>query len=240
MPTVAIEAAPAEERPDFPSAKAVNAAGDKAIAKYKGTTHEAAALIFKERRLTGETFDQKQEEAYRFGGEEGLITEQVVDPAELRKIFLEDFGDEVSSKDLFPLVQAADPDGDGWVQLGAFLDVVDLRKQQREKLQAEALVAEAYQAMGGDADKTIGIKSALLCAVASDFVGKDATEAAMAGVVKHKMKAVEEILGAGGQLDEEEMEEIRDVSKLEFEELKAFANALYERGADPAGPPEDD
>lgn len=127
-------AAPAEERPDFPSAKAVNAAGDRAIAKLKGTQHEAAAAIFKERRLAGEEFDAKQEEAYKYNGEDGLIKEQVVDPAELRKIFSEDFGDEVNSKDLFALVQAADPDGDGWVQLDAFLDVVQMRRAQLEKI----------------------------------------------------------------------------------------------------------
>ena len=123
-----------EERPDFPSAKSVNAKGDKIIAKYRGTQHEAAAEIFKTRRLAGEEFDAKQEEAFKYNGEDGLIKEQVVDPADLRKIFSEDLGDEVNSKDLFALVQAADPDGDGWVQLDAFLDVVQLRRAQLEKI----------------------------------------------------------------------------------------------------------
>ena len=219
MTATAPAAAPAPT-PELPTSKEVNAAGDWEIAKHNGTPNEGAAAIFKERRLTGEAFDSKQQEAYKYHGEDGLIREQVVDPADLRKIFLEDLGDEVGSKDLFAVVQAADPDGDGWVQLGAFLDVVEMRKQQLEKLRAEALVAEAYVALGGDTDKTRGVQSGQLRAVVSDFVGSSAAETAMRAVVAHKMKAVEEILGAGGQLDDEEMDEIRDVSKLEFEEVR--------------------
>ena len=58
--------------------------------------------------MAGEEFDLKQQEAYKYNGEDGLITEQVVDPADLRTIFKEDLNDEVNSKDLFALVQAAD------------------------------------------------------------------------------------------------------------------------------------
>lgn len=230
----AAAAVPHEDAPELPSAKAVNAAGDKEIDKHKGTPNELAASIFKQRRLNGEAFDGKQQEAFKYNGLEGLIKEQVVDPADLRTIFLEDLGDAVNSKDLFALVQAADPDGDGWVQLDAFLDVVEMRKRQLETIRAEALVAEAYQALGGDADKTRGVASGILSAVVSDFVGSSASETAMKAVVTHKMKAVEEILGAGGQLDEEEMDELRDVSKLQFEEVKAFATSLTVSGADPS------
>lgn len=232
---MASAAAPAAEEVILPTAKAINAAGDREIAKHKGKPSELAASIFQQRRLAGEEFDEKQAEAYKHNGEEGLIKEQIVDPADLRKIFLEDLNDEVGSKDLFALVQAADPDGDGWVQLDAFIDVVEIRREQLEKIKAEALVREAYIALGGDADRSRGVKSDLLRAVSSDFVGKTATETAMAAVVAYKMKAVEEVLGAGGQLDDEEMDELKDVSKLSFEELHAFANSLHTSGADPAG-----
>jgi hypothetical protein len=115
--------APAQDQPavELPTAAAVNAAGDKAIAKHKGKPSELAANIFKARRLTGEEFDKKQQDAFEHNGEDGLITEQVVDPGDLRIIFLEDLGDAVGSKDLFALVQAADPDGDGWIQVGGRL-----------------------------------------------------------------------------------------------------------------------
>lgn len=239
------EAAPAPAPdPPLPTAAEVNAAGDKAIAKHKGTQNEEAAVIFKARRLTGEEFEAKQQEAYEYmrkkkgdeyDGVEGLISEQVVDPAELRKIFLEDLGDEVNSKDLFALVQAADPDGDGWVQLDAFLEVVAMRRTQLERIAAEAMVAEAYVALGGDADKSRSIKSDLLRAVVADFVGPSAAEGAMKAVVDFKMKALEEVLGAGGQLDEEDMEELKDVSKLSFEELQAFGKGLAALGPDPVG-----
>jgi hypothetical protein len=118
-------------------------------------------------------------------------------------------------------------------QLDAFITVVEMRNKQLEKIKAEALVVEAYVALGGDAEKSRGVKSSLLRAVSSDFVGGVATEAAMKAVVDHKMKAVQEVLGAGGQLDDEEMEEIKDVSKLQFEELQAFASALMASCADP-------
>ena len=113
--------------------------------------------------------------------------------------------------------------------------LVELRRQQLEKQREEALLVEAYVALGGNADRDAKIKSQLLRAVASDFVGAGATSTAMDAVVTHKMKAVQEILGMGGSLDEEEEEELKDTTVLQFEELAAFAQSLHDNGADPAG-----
>ena len=113
-----------------------------------------------------------------------------------------------------------------------FREVVELRRAQLEKQREEALLVEAYVALGGNADRDAPVKSSLLTAIAADFVGPQASERAMKAVVAHKMKAVQEILGMGGSLDDEEEEELRDTTKLQFEELGAFARDLHEHGAD--------
>jgi hypothetical protein len=67
--------------------------------------------------------------------------------------------------------------------------------------------------------------------IVSDFVGAGASKEAMQAVVKHKMKSVQEIIAMGGALDSDEEEEIRDTSKLEFEQLEVFGRALKEWGS---------
>ena len=196
-----------------------------------------AASVFKSRTLKGDLLRALQEE--RAKREEETISEPVLDAGELRQVFA-DMGDEVPSKDLFSLVQQADPDGDGVVTKSRFLEVVEMRRAQLEKQREEALLVEAYVALGGNSDRDTAIKSSLLQAVASDFVGAGATSRAMEAVVAHKMKAMQEILGAGGVLDEEDEEELRDTSKIEFTELAAFAKSLHDHGADPPPEPPDD
>ena len=107
-----------------------------------------------------------------------------------------------------------------------------MRRTQIDQERAQKQLVDAYVALGGDADRDAKIKSDILQAVASDFVGAAATDRAMKGVVKHKMKAVQEILDMGGALDDEEMEELKDTKELEFDQLEAFAAALNQGGAD--------
>ena len=195
-----------------------------------------ATSVFKSRTLKGKLLSALQ--AARSEREEEAISEPVLDAADLRQAFA-DLGDEVASKDLFSLVQQADPDGDGVVTLSRFIEVVEMRRQQLEKQREEALLVEAYVALGGNSDRDVAVKSSLLSAIASDFVGAGAAGRAMEAVVAHKMKAVQEILAMGGSLDEEEEEELKDTSSLQFEELGAFARSLHDHGADPLPGPED-
>ena len=89
-----------------------------------------AASVFKSRTLKGDLLRALQEE--RAKREEETISEPVLDAGELRQVFA-DMGDEVPSKDLFSLVQQADPDGDGVVTKSRFLEVVEMRRAQLEK-----------------------------------------------------------------------------------------------------------
>ena len=164
-------------------------------------------------------------------GEE-TVKGPVMNSDELRTALAESLGEEVPSKELFPLLQLADPDSEGVITLPRFLEVVEMRKRQMEKEREQATLLAAYVALGGNSDKDRSIKSEWLTAIASDFVGSTATKAAMTGVVKHKMKAVQEVLDMGGTLDSDEEEELRDTSTLAFEELEAYAHSLQEHGAD--------
>ena len=196
-----------------------------------------ATKLFKRRTLKGKMLAALQ--AARAERDEDAIREQVMDATDLRAAF-EEMGDAVPSKDLFPLVQAADPDGDGVVTLKSFLAVVELRRSQIENERSQKMLVDCYVAMGGDGDRDVSVKSDVLKAVALDFVGSGASERAMNGVVAHKMKAVQEVLDMGGALDDEEMDELKDTSKLSFEELQAFAAALQAGGADPLSGDTDD
>lgn len=189
-----------------------------------------ALSIFKQRRLQGAVLSALQQE--REDHKEEAITEPVFQASELRQAFA-DLGDEVASKDLFTLVQQADPDGDGVVTLPRFLEVVELRRQQVEKQREEALRVEAYVALGGNADRDSKVQSSLLMSVASDFVGERATARAMESIVAFKLRELEELLGMGGSLDDEEEEELKDTRLISFEEVGAFAKSLHDHGADP-------
>ena len=186
-----------------------------------------ATAVFKSRTLKGKLLSALQ--AARSEREEEAISEPVLDAADLRQAFA-DLGDEVASKDLFSLVQQADPDGDGVVTLSRFIEVVEMRRQQLEKQREEALLVEAYVALGGNSDRDVAVKSSLLSAIASDFVGAGAAGRAMEAVVAHKMKAVQELLDMGGQLDEEDEAELKDTKRLDFEEVKAFSEGLRSLG----------
>ena len=74
------------------------------------------------------------------------------------------------------------------------------------------------------------IASDPLVAIASDFVGDTAAAAGLQAVVAHKMKAVQELLDMGGQLDEEDEAELKDTKRLDFEEVKAFSEGLRSLG----------
>ena len=113
---------------------------------------------------------------------------------------------------------------------------IDESKDVRAALQARrtwllrqkqlARTKAAYGALGGTEDEATAIKSELLTAITTDFLGADAASSAIAGVVKHKMKAVQELLDMGGELDEEEEAELKDTRTLEYAEVKAFGEGL--------------
>ena len=84
----------------------------------------------------------------------------------------------------------------------------------------------AYAALGGTEDEATAIKSELLTAITTDFLGADAASSAIAGVVKHKMKAVAEVLAMGGELDSDEEAELKDTTKLEFDEVRAYLESV--------------
>ena len=48
----------------------------------------------------------------------------------------------------------------------------------------------------------------------------------MTGVVKHRMKAVAEVLAMGGELDSDEEAELKDTTKLEFDEVRAYLESV--------------
>ena len=196
-----------------------------------------ARSVFRQRTLKGKLLAALQQAREERG--EDVVRGNVMDAADLRGAFA-DMGDEVPSKDLFPLVQQADPDGEGVITLSDFLAVVELRRSQLELAREQKQLVDAYVALGGDADRDKSVDSSILTAVASDFIGAGAAERAMAGVVKHKLKAVQAILDMGGALDDDEMEELKDTRKLAFEELGAFASSLREGGADEIGNHDDD
>lgn len=196
-----------------------------------------ARSVFSQRTLKGKLLQVLQQAREERG--EDAVRGKVMDASDLRGAFA-DMGDEVPSKDLFALVQMADPNGEGVVTLTNFLAVVELRRSQLEVARAQKQLVDTYVALGGDGDRDASVSSTILMAVASDFVGVGAAERAMAGVVKHKMKAVQEILDMGGALEDEEMDELKDTSKLAFDELEAFATSLREGGADAVSDDDDD
>jgi len=165
----------------------------------------------------------------------------VMDAGQLRQAFAE-LGDAVEREKLFALVQQADPEGEGVMPLKRFLEVIKARREQLEKARQEKEVADAYLALGGSEDREKLIASDALVAIASDFVGNEAAAAALQAVVKHKMKAVQELIDMGGQLDEEDEAELRDTERLAFEEVKAFSEGIKAFGpvTDAAEPSSDE
>lgn len=189
----------------------------------------AARAVFRQRTLKGKLLAAVQ--AGRGERGEEAFGEAVMNASDLRSAFA-DLGDTVSSKDLFPLIQAADPDGDGVVTLKNFSEVVAMRRQQLEREREQASLVEAYFAMGGEPEREKSVASSVLFSVVRDFVGETAAARAEAAVVAHRKKAFQEVLDMGGSLDEDEEAEICNTSQLAFDELSAFASGLRHAGAD--------
>ena len=148
-----------------------------------------------------------------------------MDAGQLRLAFAE-LGDTVEREQLFALMQQADPESEGVMPLERFLLVVRTQREQLEKARREKEVNDAYLALGGSEDREKRVASDPLVAIASDFVGDAAAAAGLQAVVAHKMKAVQELLDMGGQLDEEDEAELKDTKRLDFEEVKAFSEGL--------------
>ena len=184
------------------------------------------ASVFGARRLKGKLLAVLQ--AARADQGEEIVTDPVMKSDELRTALADALGEEVPSKDLFPLMQKADPDSEGVITLPRFLEVVALRREQAEVERRQRQLRAAYMALGGNTDRDVTIKSDLLMQVTGDFVGSAVAKDALQAVVKHKMKAVQNILDMGGALDSDEEEELKDTTKLEFDQLEVFGAALKE------------
>ena len=222
---------------------------------------DAASAVFAQMKLTSDELDELDKKLVDAGEEPRHAGgPAVMDAAQLRLAFAE-LGDTVEGADLFALVQQADPDGDGVVPLERFLGVISVRREQVERARREKELVEAYVALGGSEDRDKTVASEYLVAITQDFVGEEAAAAALKSVVAHKMKAVQEgewhasrtralaintettrpatpavsVLDMGGALDEEEEEELKDTTKLTFEEVKAYAEGLRALGLTVAG-----
>ena len=187
---------------------------------------DSATQLFNQMKLQPELLEELDKKLVDAGEEAKYVGgPAVMDPGQLRSAFAE-LGDAVESKNLFSLVQMADPNGDGTMPLELFLDVVRVRREQIEKARQEKQAFDAYAALGGSEDQAKRVASDGLIAITKDFVGDDAAAAALEAVVKHKMKSVQEVLDMGGEIDEDEEEELKDTTTLSFEEVKAFAEGL--------------
>ena len=187
---------------------------------------DSASELFSRMKLNAEELEELDKKLVE-RGEEARHADgpAVMDASQLRVAFSE-LGDMVEREQLYTLVQQADPDGDGVMPLERFLEVVKTRREQIEKARQEKEVADAYIALGGSEDREKRVPSDALLAITKDFVGDAAAAAALESVVKHKMKAVQELLDMGGELDDEEEAELKDTRTLEFAEVKAFGEGL--------------
>ena len=86
--------------------------------------------VFGDRRLKGKLLAVLQATRAEQGEEE--VSGPVMKADELRTALADALGEEVPSKDLFPLMQKADPDSEGVITLPRFLEVVELRREQAE------------------------------------------------------------------------------------------------------------
>ena len=68
----------------------------------------------------------------------------------------------------------------------------------------------AYVALGGLTDHFANVSSDALLAITGDFCGTHVAVAAVATVQRHRKRAVQAVLDMGGELEEEEEEELRN------------------------------
>ena len=177
------------------------------------------ALGVAEKIALDEELKERGDEPRHVNGPDVMATES------LRQAFA-DMGDSVEGTQLFELAKEADPDAAGVVALPAFLAALQARRTWLLRQKQLARTKAAYAALGGTEDEATAIKSELLTAITSDFLGADAASSAIAGVVKHKMKAVAEVLAMGGELDSDEEAELKDTTKLEFDEVRAYLESV--------------
>ena len=190
---------------------------------------DSASELFKRMKLGPKDLEALDKKLAEHGDEPRHVKgPDVMDAGQLRLAFAE-LGDTVEREQLFALMQQADPESEGVMPLERFLQVVRARREQLEKARREKEVNDAYLALGGSEDREKRVASDPLVAIASDFVG-DAAAAGLQAVVAHKMKAVQELLDMGGQLDEEDEAELKDTKRLDFEEVKAFSEGLRSLG----------
>jgi len=191
---------------------------------------DSATELFKRMQLVPKDLEALDKKLVEHGDEPRHVKgPAVMDAGQLRLAFAE-LGDTVEREKLFALMQQADPESEGVMPLKRFLAVVRTRREQVDKARREKEVTEAYIALGGSEDREKRVASDSLVAIASDFLGDTAAAAALQAVVTHKMKAVQELLGMGGQLDEEDEAELKDTKRLDFEEVKAFSEGLRSLG----------
>jgi len=202
------------------------------LAQPRSDDERTAKSAFEKLRLRGKELQEMNEQRKKINEDAEDISEkeEVIETAQLKQVFAE-LGDEVDSKSLFALVQQADPEAEGVIKVASFMEVVRARQELLAEQRRKQQLTAAYIALGGTTDHDKRVKSDMLKAITSDFVGKQVSSKAMEAVVAHKWKSIKELLDMGGSLDEDEEEELKDTTMLSFEELEAFSDALHGAGS---------
>lgn len=145
--------------------------------------------------------------------------------AESLRVALADMGFALGGAALFDLVSLADPSAIGVVAMQTWLDVVRHRKLLRREEERERAVRGAYIALGGTRSKSDKVALAPLLDVMQRFGIQVDTTRALEAIVTKRLAAVEEVLGMGGELDDEEMDEMKSTSLVNFDDLTEFARS---------------
>jgi hypothetical protein len=139
---------------------------------------------------------------------------------------LAELGVTVGGAELFNIVALADPGAVGVLTRKTWMDVVRWRKRLAAEAEREAGTLCAYVALGGTNAKAEHVRLAPLLGVMEAFgCGADVAKAKEA-IVSRRLRAMEEVLALGGELEDDELDELKATERIDFEDLRAFAEAL--------------
>jgi hypothetical protein len=145
---------------------------------------------------------------------------------EMLRLALAEMGYVVGGAELFGLVSAADANAIGVVERETWMAVIRLRKRLAADAERQAESLRAYVALGGTVGKTDKVALKPLLDIFQAFgVAADLGRANEA-IVSRRMKLVEEVLAMGGELEEDELDELKSTERVDFDDLNAFAGAL--------------
>ena len=181
-------------------------------------------LVFQKYRLTEEALQEIDshlaEDAPKLSGGDAMM-----DAAELRRAMAE-MGDTVGGRELHEMVMQADPGAVGAITWQNFTAVISMREEQLKREHSETLLTNAYVALGGSSDKEQSVFSNTLIAITQDFCGGQQAAKGVVAVERHRMESVLSVLDMGGSLDEEEQEELKDISKISLGDIREYMAAI--------------